>query len=286
MIEGYCYKILFWDGCWYWGTSEYKGSPPELDGYYGSPVTHKDKWREPHSKIVVKLFTNQDKRLEYEELCILPDLDDPKCLNEHASKGFSKESCVKGGRKSAEKSRGVPRTDEVRNKISRKLSGKKLTQEHVQRLKEAERPPRTESSILKGVQSREGYRHTEDTKEKISRGNKGKVRTQEQKNSLSEKIRGYSWYNNGETNIQSRSHPGKGWVKGRLTGWETSRNTGMKWYHKDIEQKMFLENPGDGWVSGMLPKSKGKSYYNNGFEHVLAFTSPGEGWVPGRLKRS
>jgi hypothetical protein len=286
MIEGYCYKILFSDGCWYWGTREYKGSSPESDGYYGSPVTHKDKWKEPHSKVVVKLFTDREQRLEYETQCILPDLENPKCLNEHASKGFSKESCSKGGRKSAEKTKGVPRTKEVRSKISKSHKGKKLSNDHIKKLKEAKRPPIKPESIAKGVESRKGYRHSEDTKEKIRKGNKGKVRSQEQKNALSEKIRGYSWYNNGKTSIQSRTHPGKGWVEGRLINWDTPRNRGMKWYHRGTEQKMFSEDPGDGWTPGMLPKSTGKSYYNNGFEHVLAFTSPGEGWVPGRLKRS
>lgn len=286
MIEGYGYKILFSDGCWYWGTSEYKGSPPEADGYYGSPVTHKEKWKEPHSKIVLKLFTDRDQRLEYETLCIVPDLNNSKCLNEHASKGFSKDSCRKGGRTSAEKTRGVPRPAEVRNKISEAKTGRKLSPEHVQRLKDADRPPIKPESIVKRVESRKGYGHAERTKQKIGRGNKGKIRTQEQKSQLSEKIKGYSWYNNGQVSIQSRVHPGEGWVKGRLTSWDSPRNSGMKWYHKNAEQKMFSEDPGEGWIPGMLPKSKGKSYYNNGFEHVLAFNSPGEDWVPGRLKRS
>ena len=84
---------------------------------------------------------------------------------------------------------------------------------------------------------------------------------------------------------QARSHPGEGWVEGRLLGWDTPRNKGMKWYHRDGERRMFSEDPGDGWIPGM-PKPKGKKYYNNGIDHVLAYESPGEGWVPGRLRKS
>ena len=104
-MEGYGYKIIFEDGCWYWGTSQYKGAPPEKDGYYGSPKTNKHKWREPHSKIVLKLFYDEESRVEYERMCILPDLNDPRCLNEHAW------PCI--SRAVHERSKGVPRTPEV-----------------------------------------------------------------------------------------------------------------------------------------------------------------------------
>lgn len=284
MVEGYVYKIIFSDGCWYWGTSQYKGAAPEKDGYYGSPVTHKEKWREPFSQIIVKEFYSEQERLDYETMCILPDLDNPKCLNEHAVRSFSKDICSKAGKKSAEKLRGIPRTEEVKAKISAALKGRKLSPEHVQKLKQAERPPITAENIAKRVESRKGYRHSEETKQKISQSNKGKIRTLENRQKTAESVKGFKWYNDGENNIQARSHPGEGWVEGRILGWESSRNTGMKWYHRNGERRMFRGNPGEGWVLGM-PKPKGKRYYNNGTDHVLAFECPGEGWVPGRLSR-
>ena len=284
MVEGYVYKILFADGCWYWGTSQYKGLPPEQDNYYGSPVTHKTKWEEPHCKIVVKLFYEEGSRLDYEEMCILPDLGNPKCLNEHAARAFSKEVCKYGGRKAAEKSRGVPRSKEVKDKISQKLRGRTLSPEHVQKLKNAERPPISLEDIAKGVESRRGYRHSKDTIQKISNSQKGKEVTPETRNKISLSVQGYKWYNNGNNNIQSRSHPGEGWIEGRILNWETPRNKGMHWYHKGSEQRMFKEDPGNGWVKGII-RPKGKKYYNNGTEHVLAYECPGEGWILGRLKR-
>lgn len=275
MIEGYAYKIIFDDGCWYWGTSQYKGVSPETDGYYGSPVTHKLKWKNQHSKIVLKLFQNEQKRLEYENLCIKPDLNDPKCLNEHAGLAFS--------RAVHNKSKGVPRTPEVRNKISLKNRGLKRSPIQIQKLKDAVRPPITLETITKIVESRKGYRHSSETIEKIRKGNKGKKRSEELRERIAESIRGFKWYNNGVESVQAHSHPGIDWMEGRIMDWKSPRNAGMKWYHKNGERRMSLENPGDGWIPGTM--SKGKRYYNNGSDHVLAFECPGEGWVLGRLKR-
>lgn len=284
MIEGYCYKIIFADGCWYWGTSRYKGLPPEKDGYYGSPVTHKAKWEEPHSKVVIKLFYDEQTRLDYEEMCILPDLNNPKCLNEHAKKGFSREVCLKAAAVSASRSRGVPRPLEVKEKISQKTIGRKLTPEHVQKLKDVKRPPVAPEAIAKRVESRKGYRHSKETRRKIGEGNQGRVRSEELCNLLAEIGREFNWYNNGEISVRARTSPGENWVEGRILDWETPRNKGMKWYHKDGEHKMFREDPGNGWILGR-PRASGKRYYNNGTEHVLAHECPGEGWVLGRLKK-
>lgn len=284
MIEGYVYKIIFADGCWYWGTSQYKGAPPERDGYYGSPVTHKDKWKEPFSRIIIKEFQSEQERLDYETMCILPDLNNPKCLNEHSARSFSKETCSKAGKKAAEKSRGVPRTEEVKTKISAANKGRKLSPEHVQKLKKAKRPPVTPEAIAKMVASKKGYRHTEETKKRISESNKGKERPPELRKRISDSIKGFSWYNNGVENIQSRCHPGQGWIEGRVLSWESPRSKGMKWYNKEGVNKMFQEDPGDGWIPGRLV-AKGKKYYNNGTDHVLAYECPGEGWVLGRLTK-
>lgn len=284
MIEGYGYKIIFADGCWYWGTSQYKGAPPEKDGYYGSPKTHKAKWKEPHSKIVLKVFYSEQERLNYENICILPDLNNPKCLNEHAGPAFS--------RAVHERSKGVPRPLEVRKKISKKNKGRKLSPEHIQKLKGAERPPVTPEAIAKGVESRKGYRHSAQTKRKISEGQVGKEIPEEVRSKIAESVKGFKWYNNGAESVQARSHPGEGWTEGRIISWKTPRNDGMKWYHKEGKRKMFAEDPGDGWILGRPkvsrknnPTNGGKSWYNNG-EVNRMFVDPPDGWIPGRLKKS
>jgi hypothetical protein len=276
VIEGYVYKIIFLDGCWYWGTSKYKGTPPEKDGYYGSPVTHKHKWREPHSKLVLKTFSNEGDRLDYEEKCILPDLNNPRCLNEHARRCFSRET--------HERNVGVPRPPEVREKISKAHRGRKLSPEHRQKLREADRPPILPETIAKRVQSRKGYRHSDETKTKIAKSNTGRPKTLEEIQKISDSVKGFKWFNNGVENIQARSHPGEGWREGRILSWDSPKTKGMRWYHRGEECRMFLKNPGEGWMLGR-PRAKGKKYYNNGTDHVLAYECPGEGWVLGRLSR-
>jgi hypothetical protein len=293
MIEGYCYKIIFADGSFYWGTSQYKGAPPEKDGYYGSPTTHRKKWKQQqHSKIVLKIFLDEQERLDYEESCIRPDLNNPRCLNEHAGKGFSKEIQKKGAQASASKSRGIPRPPEVKRKIGDKLRGRKLSPEHIQKLKDAERPPITPEAIAKRVESRKGYQHSEETIIKMRESQKGKEVSDETKSKIAESVSGYNWYNNGIESVQGREHPGEGWKEGRLVDWESPRNKGMKWYSRNGEHKMFKEDPGDGWILGVTGRNtannhtnKGKRWYNNGTINRM-FKDPPEGWLPGRFRKS
>lgn len=135
-----------------------------------------------------------------------------------------------------------------------------------------------------GGEGTSGYSRTEESKRKASDLNKGKVHSQGTREKISIAVKGFSWYNNGKINIQSRVYPGEEWMKGRILNWESPRNKGMKWYHRGKEHKLFKEHPGEGWVLGRLQET-GKRYYNNGTEHVLTFECPGEGWVLGRLKR-
>lgn len=138
-------------------------------------------------------------------------------------------------------------------------------------------------NLTNGGEGTSGYSHREETKRNIGNSNRGRERPEELRRRISASVSGYSWYNDGVRSIQARSHPGEGWVTGRILNWHTPRNTGMKWYHRDGVTKLFPEDPGQGWQLGR-PRPKGKKYYNNGTEHVLAFESPGDGWVPGRLK--
>lgn len=139
-------------------------------------------------------------------------------------------------------------------------------------------------NFTEGGEGISGYKMPKSVRKRIGESNKGKVRSNKTRDQISSSVKGFEWYNNGLESIQARSHPGDGWEKGRILGWETPRSKGMKWYHKNGKRKMFKEDPGDGWEKGM-PKPKGKKYYNNGSEHVLAYECPGEGWIPGRLKK-
>ena len=273
-MKAYIYKIIFEDGCWYWGFSTWKGKQPHRDGYYGSPSTHKEKWKTTlFSKIIVKEFDSEEEAAEYELTVIRPDLNNPKCLNEHAGVKFSRETCSRAGQKAAEKSRGVPRTAEVKEKIASSHRGKKFSPEHIQKLKDALRPPVTPESTRKRVETRKanGYSHSAETREKMSNAAKGRFVSDSVREKISNSISGFKWYNNGKESIQSP--------------WGNPSNKDMRWFTRDGENKMFSTDPGGGWVLGMY-RPKGKRYYNNGSEHVLAYEPPSSDWIPGRLRKS
>jgi len=85
---------------WYWGVhkEEKYGEP-----YLGSPKTHKWKWEfyTPHLQIC-EFFPYTDEgwtqARKIEDSCILPDLNNPLCLNEHVGGLMSLETSRKGGK--------------------------------------------------------------------------------------------------------------------------------------------------------------------------------------------
>ena len=140
-------------------------------------------------------------------------------------------------------------------------------------------------NLTNGGEGISGYIHKDETKQKIGKGNELKTRDSATREKIADSVRGFKWYTNGEENIQSRSHPGKGWEEGRVCAWVSPTSSGMRWYHKGGVRKMFASDPGDGWILGM-PRPKGKKYYNDGVNHVLAYSPPDENWIVGRLRKS
>ena len=101
----YTYKITFEEiPDWYWGVHK---ETKYNDGYLGSPIAHAWKWEfyTPHLQIC-EIFTHTDegwtKAREVENRCILPDLNNPLCLNEHAGGFMSLESYRRGAQVACE----------------------------------------------------------------------------------------------------------------------------------------------------------------------------------------
>lgn len=101
----YVYKITFEEiPDWYWGVHK------ELkfeEFYMGSPVTHAWKWEfYTPKKQIVQLFEyskeGYKKAKHLEDRLILPDLNNPLCLNEALGGAYSLESCSQGGKRAAE----------------------------------------------------------------------------------------------------------------------------------------------------------------------------------------
>jgi hypothetical protein len=218
----YVYRVDFEDGSWYWGVRLCPpGFKPEEDAYAGSPITHKEKWKERFMKTVVKEFDDYAEAGRYELELIKKDWHNDLCLNENCGGIISRSSCSKGGQKSAEKTKGVPRPLEVRKKISKAKKGKKLSEEQKEKLRVAKRPPRTADQVKKQMESRRNSGnpwHSQETREKISLANLGRKVSKESRTKISDSLKSKSrkWYNNGELEILSDSCP-SGWKPGRVS---------------------------------------------------------------------
>jgi hypothetical protein len=96
----YTYRITFEEiPYWYWGIHKEKRFGEK---YFGSPESHAWMWRFYTPKIqILEVFPYTDegwrKASTLEKRLILPDLNNPMCLNEHCGGALSLASCRKGG---------------------------------------------------------------------------------------------------------------------------------------------------------------------------------------------
>lgn len=205
----YTYRIDFADGCYYYGQKKRKDdTPPEQDGYYGSPVTHKQKWID-HICCKTILFVHENAEEAGTTECLLigdRHRTDPKCLNAHDGATYSPrkhndETKRKIGKANKGKrtgkpahNKGVPHTEETKRKISEASKGRPAhnkgvprTEEEKQKISEArkgipsnkkgvpvsEEQKRKQREKMKGRQSpRKGVKLSEETKRKLSESKK------------------------------------------------------------------------------------------------------------------
>jgi hypothetical protein len=102
----YTYKITFEEiPHWYWGAHKEEKYD---DGYLGSPSTHAWKWEFYTPQLqICEVFPYTDEgwaeARKVEDRCILPDLNNPLCLNEHVGGLMSLEASKEGGRTAGKK---------------------------------------------------------------------------------------------------------------------------------------------------------------------------------------
>ena len=170
----YTYRIDFVDGFFYHGSKKNdKGMNPEVDGYYGSPITHKEKWSDTmYSKTVLETFSNYEKCRETEDELIRDHWGHPMSLN-RACAGM------------------VMMTDEIRRKISKANKGKIVSEETKQKLRETSTGNQhnkgkklTEEHKQKLSKASSGWTHTEETKQKMSALKTGKPLSEEHKQKI------------------------------------------------------------------------------------------------------
>ena len=101
----YTYKVTFEEiPDWYWGVHKEKKYG---ETYLGSPKTNAWKWDfyTPHLQIC-EIFPHTDegwtRARKIEDSCIIPDLNNPLCLNEHVGGLMSLEALRRGAKKTCE----------------------------------------------------------------------------------------------------------------------------------------------------------------------------------------
>lgn len=104
-MQYYTYTIRFVDGYYYHGYHKHEGIDPLTDGYFGSPVTHKEKWLTTmHWKEITGLYEEIEEVRFAEQEAIRPVFNtDPYCLNANCNGIPSSEQARVGARKAGKK---------------------------------------------------------------------------------------------------------------------------------------------------------------------------------------
>lgn len=112
----YTYTIHFVDGYYYHGYHKHEGVDPLTDGYWGSPVTHKEKWLTTmHWKEITGLYETRDEVTFAEKETIRPVFStDPYCLNANCNGIPTREQAVIGARKAGRKAGEDARKNKTR----------------------------------------------------------------------------------------------------------------------------------------------------------------------------
>ena len=112
----YTYTIYFVDGYYYHGYHKLGDKEPLIDGYYGSPVTHKEKWLTTmHWKEMTGLYESHPEVQFAEQEAIRPVFNtDPYCLNANCNGIIPPELARIGAKKAGKKAGEDARKNKTR----------------------------------------------------------------------------------------------------------------------------------------------------------------------------
>ena len=99
------------------------------------------------------------------------------------------QSFAKKGRPN--KFKGIPRTEDTKNKISLALRGKPKSKEHIEKMRQSQTGRTLSEETKRKIRlSSLDRRHTEETKRKISEANKGRIDSVEKRLKISQSLKG------------------------------------------------------------------------------------------------
>ena len=122
-------------------------------------------------------------------------LDELKALDMYYNRPSSELIFLPTSEHSSLHTKGKPKSEEARKKMSEAQKGKHLSEEHKKKLSEAKKGEKNPMY---------GKHHSEEYKKKLSEAKKGNTN-----------VRGTRWYNNGKVNTMAKECP-SGFVPGRL----------------------------------------------------------------------
>jgi hypothetical protein len=107
-MKYYTFRIQFVDGYFYYGRKTSRSKlPPVCDGYYGTPVTHKEKWLTTmYWKEEIREYSSFEEMAQSEIDLIRPHLNSKWCLNEACGGMLSLEKITKIGQDNVRLKRG------------------------------------------------------------------------------------------------------------------------------------------------------------------------------------
>lgn len=198
----YTYKITFIDLCYYYGKRECEVTP-EDDIYWGSPTTHKEKWKTTmFFKDIISVYSSCDECSEAEIQLIKPVYKtDPLCLNEACGRAAKLSPEVI--RKISEANKGRTHSEEAKEKMAMNHRGTKgYKHTSISKAKMSESKMGENHNFY-------GKTHSQETKQKMSEAKKGKPNGN----------KGKVWITNGthSTLIEKIDPIPAGYRKGRVT---------------------------------------------------------------------
>ena len=160
--------------------------------------------------------------------------------------------------KMSQKMKGKILTEQHKQKLSIAHKGKPLTEEHKQKLSVSNKgKPRSEETRKKISEAKKNM--SEETKQKIAESLKGKHHSDETKQKMSDAFKALYWFNNGIIAVRAKSCP-EGFVRGRYLQEESRKkmagsHKGRCWWNNGIKNVFSRECP-EGFVRGILTKKK------------------------------
>jgi hypothetical protein len=190
----------------------HKGSP--IDGYICSQDDFLEQYNSrPNNEFIREIIGEYDNYEDAREIeCRLLEWVDAAKNPKYYNKSNSGIYFFRDGKHSVETKqkmsnvrKGVPKSEDHKQKISKALKGKqnflgkKISKEHKEKISEANK----------------GRIVSEETKKKLSQARKKRITTEETRKKLSVVHKGKKWYNNGKIETLSFSNI-SGFIEGRL----------------------------------------------------------------------